>query len=97
MSKFGFVSEGKTKSFNYVKTTSETVVVFIYFAKIFEPNNSDLLTNPFLPLSFVVESDLRNRLKKLSIEGLFNLNFTGVSLNIELTHSYKEICDVLFH
>ena len=35
------------------------------------------------------------KLKKLSLKDYFNMDFNGVDLNIELTHSYKGICDVL--
>ncbi|MGZ4042325.1 MAG: BrxA family protein, partial [Bacteroidia bacterium] len=41
--------------------------------------------------------DIRDRLKRLSLKGFFNMDFNGVALNIELTHSYKEICDVLYN
>ena len=45
-----------------------------------------------LPFS---NKEYQERLKKLSLKGYFNMDFNGVELNIELTHSYKGICDVL--
>jgi hypothetical protein len=56
-----------------------------------------MLKNEMLPLSFIVVEDIRDRLKKLSMKGFFNMDFNGVALNIELTHTYKEICDVLYN
>jgi len=50
-----------------------------------------------LPISFVPSEDVQDRLKKLSLKGFFNMNFNGVALNIELTHSYKGICDALYN
>jgi len=50
-----------------------------------------------LPISFIPYEDIQDRLKKLSLKGLFNMNFNGVALNIELIHSYKGICDVLYN
>jgi len=44
---------------------------------------------------FIDKSDIQERLKKLSLKDYFNMDFNGVDLNIELTHSYKGICDVL--
>jgi hypothetical protein len=48
-----------------------------------------------LPLSFIPSVDVQDRLKKLSLKGFFNMNFNGVALNVELTQSYKGICDAL--
>ena len=43
------------------------------------------------------EKDSQDRLKTLSLKGFFNMNANGVALNIELIHSYKGICDVLYN
>ena len=40
---------------------------------------------------------LHSRLKKLSLKGFFNMDFNGVALNIELTHSHEGICDALYN
>ena len=71
-------------------------VIFLYFAKLYDSGNNNILSNTLLPLSFMVTEDLKDRLKKLSMKGFFNMDFNGVALNIELTHSYKGICDVLY-
>ena len=96
MSKLGFISTGRVKSFKHIRPSSEVQVLFLYFTKLFSPNVSNLLANGLLPISFVSLTDIQERLKKLSLKGFFNMNFTGVALNIELTHSYKGICDVLY-
>lgn len=97
MSKLGFLSNGRLKSFKNIRPSSESQVLFLYFAKLFSPSTGDILTNELLPISFVPSDDLRGRLKKLSLKGLFNMNFNGVALNIELTHSYQGICDALYN
>jgi len=97
MSKLGFLSPGRVKSFRHIKPSSEAQVLFLYFAKLFSPNSSNILTNELLPVSFIPAEDFQDRLKKFSLKGFFNMNFNGVALNIELTHSYKGICDVLYH
>lgn len=96
MSKLNFLSAGRVKSFNHIRPSSQAHVLFLYFAKLYAPNIKNLLANEFLPLSFLPRSDLQDRLKKLSIKGWFDMNYNGVALNIDLTHSYKEICDVLY-
>jgi len=96
MSKLGFLSPGRVKSFKHIRPSSEALVLFLYFAKLFSPGSSNILTNELLPISFIPSGDVQDRLKKLSLKGYFNMNFTGVALNIELTHSYKGICDVLY-
>lgn len=97
MSKLGFLSPGRVKSFKHIRPSSEAQVLFLYFAKLLSPNASDILTNELLPISFVPSEDLQGRLKKLSLKGFFNMSFNGVALNFELTHSYKGICDALYN
>lgn len=97
MSKLNFLSSGRIKSFRHIRPSSETQVLFLYFAKLFAPAMGNILTNELLPLSFIPSEDIKERLKKLSIKGLFDMNYNGVALNIQLTHSYKGICDALYN
>ena len=97
MNKLGFLNPGRVKSFKYITPSSESQVLFLYFAKLYSPNNSNILTNEFLPISFIPSEDIHDRFKKLSLKGFFNMNFNGIALNIELTYSYKGICDVLYN
>lgn len=97
MSKLNFVSSGRVKSFHHIKPSSEAQVLFLYFAKLYEPTMGNILTNELLPLNFVPSDDLYERLKKLSLKGFFDLNFNGVALNIELTYDYKGISDALYN
>jgi len=96
MAKIDFLEGKRTKSFKHIKISAEFLVIFLYFSKLFDSNNNNILKNELLPLSFVSSEDLVDRLKKLSAKGFFNMNFNGVDLNIELTHSYKGICNVLY-
>lgn len=97
MSKLGFLSIGRIKSFIHIRPSAEALVVFLYFSKIISPSISNVLVNELLLLSYIPAEDFQDRLKKLSIKGYFNMNFNGIALNIELTHSYKGICDVLYN
>lgn len=97
MSKVGFLSPGRIKSFSHIRPSSEAQVLFLYFAKLFSPNANNILKNELLLISFIPSEDIQSRLKKLSLKGFFNMNFNGVALNIELTHSYKGICDALYN
>lgn len=97
MSKLGFLSSGRIKSFEHINPSSEAQVLFLYFAKLFSPTASNILTNEMLPASFIPPHDIQDRFKRLSLKGFFNMNFNGVALNIELTHSYEGICDVLYN
>jgi len=96
MTKFDFVTSGRIKSFNHIRPTTEAQVLFIYFAKLHAPNLTNILDNELLPTVFIVTEDLQSRFKKLSLKGYFNMSFNGLALNIELTHSHKEICDALY-
>ena len=97
MTKLGFLSTGRVKLFRPIRPSSEAQVLFLYFAKLFTPNVSNILTNELLPVSFIPAKDIQERLKKLSLKGFFNMNFNGVALNIELTQSYGGVCNVLYH
>jgi hypothetical protein len=97
MSKLGFLSTGRVKLFKPIRPSSEAQVLFLYFAKLFSPSASNILTNELFPISFIPSEDIQDRLKKLSLKGYFNMNFNGVDLNIELTHSYKGVCDALYN
>ena len=97
MSKLGFVSSGRIKTFSHIRPSSEAQVVFLYFAKLYSPNSSNILNNELLPISFIPSEDFQERIKKLSLKGFFNMNFNGIALNIELIHSYKGVYDVLYN
>lgn len=97
MGKLNFLETGKVRTFKNIRPSSEAQVLFLYFAKLFAPFKRDILTNELLPISFIPLEDILQRLKKVSIKGLFDMNFNGVTLNIELTHSFKGICDVLYN
>lgn len=97
MSKLGFVSSGRIKTFSHIRPSSEAQVVFLYFAKLYSPNASNILTNEMLPMSFIPSEDFQERLKRLSLKGFFHMNYTGVALNIDLIHSYKGVSDVLYN
>ena len=97
MSKLNFVNAGHIKSFKHIRPSSEAQVLFLYFAKLFSPTTGNILTNELLPISFIAPEDFQERMKKLSMKGLFDMDFNGVALNIDLTHSYEGICDVLYN
>jgi hypothetical protein len=97
MTKLDFVSSGRIKTFKHIRPSSEAQVLFLYFARLFAPTMRNILTNEFLQISFISSEDIQKRLKKLSMKGLFDMNFNGIALNIELTHSYKGICDALYN
>jgi hypothetical protein len=96
MTKFDFVSAGRIKSFNHIRLSSEALVLFLYFCNLFTPKSKNILENKLLPISFIATEDIQGKLKKLSMKGFFEMSFNGVALNIELTHSHKEICDALY-
>jgi hypothetical protein len=97
MTKLNFMEGKRIKSFKPIRPTAEALSLFLYFAKLYDPLTNNILKNEMLPLSFIVIEDIRDRLKKLSVKGFFNMDFNGVALNIELIHSYKGICDVLYN
>jgi hypothetical protein len=97
MTKFDFVSTGRVKSFNHIRPSPEALALFLYFANLYKPEVTNILENELLSASFIAKEDIHDRLKKLSLKGFFHMNFNGVALNIELTHSHKEICDVLYN
>jgi hypothetical protein len=97
MTKLNFLEGARNKSLRYIRPSDESLVLFLYFARLHAPENKNILQNEMLPLSFVTSEDLLDRLKRLSIKGYFDMTFNGVDLNIELTQSYRGICDALYN
>lgn len=97
MSKLNLLEGARIKSFKHIRTSDESLVLFLYFARLHNPKSRNILKNEMLPLSFLNPEDTLARLKKLSIKGFFAMTFNGVDLNIELTQSYKGICDALYN
>ena len=96
MTKFDFVTSGRIKSFNHIRPSTEALILFLYFSKLYAPNVTNIMENELLPTCFISVEDIQSRLKKLSMQGFFNMSFNGLALNIELTHSHKEICNALY-
>lgn len=96
MTKLGFLDTKRIKTFKYICPSSEAQVLFLYLAELYSFKDSNILDNELLPLSFIGSDNVLDRLKRLSVKGLFNMNFNGVSLNINLTHSSKGICDAIY-
>lgn len=96
MAKLNFLEGVRIKSFRRVRPSGESLVLFLYFARLYD-SRADILKNEFLPLSFIDPEDIRDRIKKLSLKGFFNVELTGSALKIELIYEYKEICDVLYN
>jgi len=95
MTNLNLLEGARNKSFKQIRIRNESLVLFLYFAEILEPQNKNILKNEMRSLSFIPNEDLLSRLKKLSIKGFFEMNFNGVELNILLPTSYRGICDVL--
>lgn len=97
MTKLNLLDGARIKAFRHIRTSDESLMLFLYFARLHEPKNRNILKNEMLPLSFVAPEDILERLKRLSIKGFFEMSYNGVELNVDLTRSYKEISDVLYH
>ncbi|MGR5538040.1 BrxA family protein [Vibrio campbellii] len=96
MTKFDFVTTGRLKSFNLIKPSTEAQILFLYLSRLYCPDKSNMLESELLPISFIGIDDIQERLKKLSMKGFFSMSFNGVILRVELTHSYKEICNAIY-
>ena len=97
MTNLNFLEGARKKSFKHIRTSDESLVLFLYFAQLHNKENRNIFKNDMLPLSFVDPEDILERLKKLSMKGYFDMDFNGVDLNITLTQSYEGICDALYN
>ena len=96
MTKFDFVTAGRIKSFNMIRPSTQAQTLFLYFAQLYTPDSSNILDSELLPASFLASEGLHERLKKLSLQGFFNMSFNGVALNVQIIHSHKDICNALY-
>lgn len=96
LTKLNLLEGNRIKVFRHIRPSAEALVVFLYFARLHAPQETNLFNNDFLPLSFVAREDIRDRLKKLSLKGFINMTLTGTALNVELVHDYKGISNALY-
>lgn len=97
MSKIGLVEDDQKKSFTSFSISTEAIITFLYFSRIADPTQNNLLKNSFITLSMIPKEDLIARLKKLSMKGYFEMDYNGVNLNLNLNHSEEELGHVLYH
>jgi len=97
MIKLNLLEGTRIKTFRHVRMSAESLVIFLYIAKLQNPKRKNILKNEILSLSFIPAEDIPERLKKLSMKDYFKFDYNGVSLNIELIHNFKGICDVLYN
>ena len=95
MTKLGLLEGARNKTFKHIQLCSDSLLLFLYFAKLYAPNCSNLLDNSFLPLSFVSTDQITEKIKKLAQKGLINMSFNGVSLSVELPVDFKGVYNVL--
>jgi hypothetical protein len=96
MTRLNLLEGARKKSFRHIRLSTEAQVIFLYFAMLYKPFETNILNNDFLPLSFIAEEDLHERLKKLSLKGFVSMSYTGKALNLELVHDCKGICHALY-
>lgn len=96
MTKLNLLEGARKKSFQHLILSSELLIIFLYLIKLYPSKTNDILRNELIPLSFLNAESLRERLKKLSKKGHFEMEYSGTELKIEPTHNYNEICDVLY-
>lgn len=97
MTKLRLLEGARIKSFHHIRLPDESLVLFLYFADLHEPQNRNILKNEFFPLCFVSREEILDRLKEISLKGYFEMSYDGVDLNVDLTTSYQRICDALYN
>jgi hypothetical protein len=96
MTKLNLLTGARNKSFVPVRLTGEALTLFFYFAHLHQPEVRNIFNNELLPLCFVPREDLVGRLKKLSRNGAFAIEFNGLALNMDLTFNFAELPHVLY-
>ena len=97
LTKLGFLEGAQKKFFSTIPISTEAIITFLYLARTANPGQRNLLKNSFLKLSMIPKDDLVTRLKRLSMKGLFEMDYNGVDLNLELTLEAGEVANVLYH
>jgi len=97
MTKLNLLTGSRNKKFQHIQVSKDLLAIFLYFAKLSDPTCVNLFNNTFLPLAFISQTSLVERIKRISQKGLVAMSYDGVYLKVEFTHSYKGICDALHH
>ena len=97
MTKLNFLEGVRNKTFCHIQLSEESLILFLYFASLHDPNTRNILKNSFFPLCFISKEDILVRLKDIAMKDYFEMSFDGAILNVDLTTSYQGICDALFN
>lgn len=97
MTKFGFLEkEGKKRVFKYISLSPELQVLSLCFATFYPSGDTNSLSNDLVKMSFIPQDDLVYKYKKLSMNGMFNMSFSGNVLKVDFNDSFERVIDVLY-
>jgi hypothetical protein len=96
LTKLGFLSGSRSKTFVPIRLSGEALTLFLYLARIHQPEHRNLFKHDLLPLCFVSPDELVERLKKLCQNRAFSIEFSGNALNFDLLLPINELPHVLY-
>ena len=96
LTKLNFLSGSRNKTFVPMRLSGEALTLFLYLARVHQPEYRNLLKNDFLPLCFLSSTDLLERLKKLCQNGTFAIEYSGSALNFDLLTPFADLPHVLY-
>lgn len=91
LKKLNLVDGTSKKTFKHIQLSNEELLIFIYFVKILEPENPNILTSKYIDFSFVPKDSFLNKVKQLAKKDLFEMSYNGEQLKIELNKPYQGI------
>lgn len=96
LTKLNFLAGSRNKTFVPMRLSGEALTLFLYLARVHQPESRNLLNNDLLPLCFLSPPDLIERLKKLCQNGTFSIECVGSALNYDLLTPFADLPHVLY-
>ena len=96
LTKIDLIEGSRIKRFKHIQLSNESLILFLYYLKLFNPLCVNILENDFLPLSFLSPESFRERVKKLALKGYVDISFDGLIFKLELKHSFSGVSNALY-
>jgi len=95
LKKIGFVTGRQKKEFKYIQIDDSSIIFFLYLIKAVDPNKPNILKNRYIDYIFIERSSIDKALRKAKYSDFFDMQTTGMDINIDLKYAYGEIIDAI--
>ena len=93
--KIGFLKGRKKKEFVHIALSDEILIYAIYLFQAADNTGNNIFDNKFIQLLPISRENLRERIKKISLQDFFKVAVAGNKFSLELKYDYKDIVNAI--